>query len=148
MKLAEIPVRGRSPCLAKGCSACCHDNEMLLTESDVARIRAARPGVDFFFQNADGFLQLRTKDAPPAMPGAGRPCVFLAADGRCTVHDVRPEGCRLYPAVWDAEAERAILDGEYCPHTDGFSLPSATRDAVRRLAGRLMSERDRRTGGP
>jgi uncharacterized protein len=153
--LPQIPWRGAEPpCLARGCSACCHDIEMLLTEGDVARLRAARPGLDFFFQADDGYLQLRTRDAPPAAGAWGgphakpppggehpRPCIFLAADGACSVHDLRPEGCRLYPAVWDADLREASLDADYCPHTDGFALPQATQDAARRLAERLEGER-------
>ena len=144
--LPAIPVKGQNPCLANGCSACCHDVEMLLTEGDLARLSAARPGLDFWFRADDGYLQLRTRDGPPAMPGAGRPCVFLDPGGRCTVHEIRPEGCRLYPAVWADDLRDAELDDAYCPHTDGFLLPPATRDAVRRLAALLAAERRRRTG--
>lgn len=146
MKLPEIPVKRDMPCVTQQCSACCHDIEMLLTNDDLARLQAEKPGVDFWFQADDGYLQLRTRDGPAARGGAGRPCVFLANDGSCTVHAVRPEGCRLYPAMWVDEARRTELDADYCPHTDGFALPTATQDAARRLAGRLHAERDRRVG--
>jgi hypothetical protein len=49
--------------------------------------------------------------------------------------------------MWDDEAGRALLDGSGCPHTDGFLLPQATQDAVRRLAARLHAERDARVAG-
>ncbi|MCA1811234.1 MAG: YkgJ family cysteine cluster protein [Halobacteriales archaeon] len=142
--LPSIPVRGAMPCLERRCSACCHDTEMLLTDGDVARIAALRPGVDFWFTADDGFRQLRTRDGPAAVGGTGRPCVFLAPEGTCGIHADRPEGCRLYPAVWDLEREAAELDAECCPHTDGFLLAPATRDATRRLAQRLEGERERR----
>jgi len=139
------------------CSACCHDIEMLLTASDLARIQAARPGMDFFFRADDGYLQLRTRD-PPAAQGAWggkdpdpatvttqpRPCIFLDPSGACSIHDIRPEGCRLYPAVWDEGLRDAELDDMYCAHTDGFALPRATRDAVGRLAKRLQAEQQAR----
>lgn len=141
MSLPAIPVKGANPCVANGCSRCCHDIEMILTEADVTRLRAARPGVDFFFRAEDGYLQLRTRNGPPARGGEGRPCVFLAADGRCGVHDIRPEGCRLYPAVWADDLRDAELDDIYCPHTDGFLLDSPTRQAARALALRLEAER-------
>lgn len=143
--LPVLPAVGQSPCEANGCSQCCHDIEMLLTDADLVRLTAARPATDFWFQADDGFLQLRTRDGPPAKgsPG-GKPCVFLGDDGRCTVWADRPEGCRLYPAIWDDGVRAAILDTDYCPHTDGFRLPRSMDDATRRLADRLMSERDAR----
>ena len=142
--------KGGVPCLTQSCSACCHDVEMLLTDADVQRIGAARPGLDFHFQADDGYLQLRTQDGPPALGSrshAGsspRPCIFLDASGQCSIHDARPEGCRLYPAVWDDALRGAELDADYCPYTDGFLLAPATVDAVRRLASRLEAERTRR----
>lgn len=139
-RLPLIPAKGALPCEAFACSACCHDNEMLLTEGDLARLAAARPGVDFAFVADDGFLQLRTRDGPAARGGRGRPCVFLDAAGRCSVHAVRPEGCRLYPAMWADDLRRAELDAEHCPHTSGFVLSGAAGDAVRRLAARLKQE--------
>lgn len=137
--LPSIPAKG-NPCRDLGCSACCHDIEMILTDADLARLRAARPGEDFWFQADDGYLQLRTRDGPAAAGGAGKPCWFLGADGACTVFADRPEGCRLYPAVWDDALRAAELDGDYCPNTDRFLLPSATVDAVRRLAKKLQAE--------
>ena len=143
--LPQIPARGASPCIAARCSACCHDTEMLLTEDDVRRLRAERPGLPFHDQTPDGYLQLRTRDGPPAPGMKGKPCIFLDPVGMCSVHAARPEGCRLFPAVWDEEAEAVVLDKDYCPHTDRFLLPTATVDAVRRLAARLHAERDARS---
>jgi Fe-S-cluster containining protein len=147
-RLPQIQPGGRLPCEEFGCSACCHDTEMLLTEADVTRLAVTRPDVDFVFRSEDGFLQLRTREGPAAKGGVGRPCVFLDNVGRCTVHEARPEGCRLYPAVWDADHERVELDRDYCPHPDGFVLSPHVRDAVQRLADRLLLERDRRTSSP
>ena len=143
-RLPQVPAKGASPCLANRCSACCHDTEMLLTEDDVARLSAARPGLTFHVRLPDGYLQLRTRDAPAVRGMRGKPCVFLDDVGKCSVHEQRPEGCRLYPAMWDEDAGRAVLDGDGCPYTSGFVLPQATQDAVRRLAGRLHAERDAR----
>lgn len=142
--LPQIPVKGAVPCIEFQCSLCCHDIEMLLTDDDLRRLAKARPGEDFWFQADDGYLQLKTRDGPPARGGAGRPCHFLGADGLCSVHEVRPEGCRLYPAVWAEDLRAAELDEDYCPHTDGFLLPPRTADAVKRLADRLQAERRRR----
>ena len=140
-----IPAKGAIPCEQFACSACCHDNEMLLTEADVARIAAARPDVDFHFRADDGFLQLRTRDGPSSKGGSGRPCVFLDPEGRCTIHPIRPEGCRLYPAVWADDIRQAELDDEYCPHTEGFVLAPFVADAMKRLADKLKAERHTRS---
>ena len=142
--MPQIPAKGASPCLANGCSACCHDTEMLLTNDDVRRLEALRPGLAFAALADDGYLQLRSRDAPPVRGMKGKPCVFLDEAGRCSVHDHRPEGCRLYPAIWDDDAGQAVLDAGHCPFTAGFLLPMATQDAVRRLAQRLHAERDAR----
>lgn len=146
-QLPQVPAKGASPCLANGCSACCHDTQMLLTNEDVRRLEALRPGLPFAVLADDGYLQLRSRDAPPVSGMRGKPCVFLDEAGRCSVHAHRPEGCRLYPAMWDDDAGKAVLDGEHCPHTAGFLLPMATQDAVRRLAERLHAERDARVTG-
>lgn len=142
--LPQIPTKGGSPCIANRCSACCHDTEMLLTEADVQRLTPLAQGRTFHVLMEDGYLQLRTLDAPAVKGMQGKPCVFLDGEGKCSVHAARPEGCRLYPAMWDEDAGRAVLDADGCPHTDRFLLPQATADAVRRLADRLHAERDAR----
>ncbi len=140
--LPVIPPTGSEvPCVTEACSACCHDIEMILTEADLERLQAARPGEDFWFEADDGYLQLRTREGPAARGGQGRPCWFLGANGLCSVHAVRPEGCRLYPAVWDEGLREAALDEDYCPHTDGFRLPDGADGAVQQLAARLEQER-------
>jgi Fe-S-cluster containining protein len=154
MKLPTLPAiaakPGHDPCLGHGCSACCHGIEMILTEADLERLQEAvqDPALadarDFWFRAEDGYLQLRTRDGPGAMEGATHPCIFLAENGRCRVHAVRPEGCRLYPAFWVEEARHAELDDVHCPHTAEFLLPQATSDAVRRLATRLQQEQQAR----
>jgi len=144
--LPSIPFAGATdPCSRHGCSACCHDIEMILTDADLARLRAARPDEDFWFLADDEYLQLRTRDGPPAAGGEGRPCWFLEPTGRCGVWADRPEGCRLYPAFYDETIREAALDLDYCPHTEDFRLPRAVHDAVRRLGQRLQAERDHRT---
>jgi Fe-S-cluster containining protein len=130
---------------------------MLLTDEDVLRL-ALRYADQPFWREDDGFLVLQTRDGPPAVgaPPAGpdgaspRPCWFLGDDGLCTVHDDRPAGCRLYPAIFDVDLRRPVLDDAECPHTDGFRLTRFTHDAVARLAQRLRDEaaaRGRRAAG-
>lgn len=141
-RLPVVPAQG-DPCTERGCSTCCHGTEMVLTEDDLVRLRTflgGRPDLpqEGWFLADDGYVQLRT--APPAAPGLERPCAFLV-DGRCAVYPVRPEGCRLYPAVWDEALRSAVLDDEVCPHTGRFRVLPATAAAVRSLGERLEAER-------
>ncbi len=147
-ELPSLPIVGDAPpCETEPCSQCCHDIEMLLTNDDLERLWAARPAEAFWFEADDGYLQLKTRDGPPARGSeGGKPCWFLGDDGRCTVWSERPEGCRLYPAVWDDSLRAAVLDTDYCPHTDGFRLPKSMDDATRRLAARLEAEMLARVG--
>ncbi len=124
---------------------------MLLTEADVERIWdvAEELGIQEWHMLADdGYLQLITRDGPPARgsPG-GRPCVFLGDDGWCRIWAARPEGCRLYPAVYDDGLRAATLDADYCPHTDGFRLTPQMDAATRRLVERLKAQRRDRIQG-
>jgi Fe-S-cluster containining protein len=83
---------------------------MTLTEADRARLEAAGH-LDFFFVNDDFDLQLMNVD--------GR-CVFLV-DGQCSVYEVRPEGCRLYPLILDVSVARIVRDS-FCPWSSEFDF--------------------------
>lgn len=115
-----------NPCQAHGCSACCHDTEMPLTDDDARRLEAlGHDRSDFSFRNADGFLQLRTRDAE-----GPRPCFFLA-DGQCSVYADRPAGCRIYPLVLDDQ--RRLVRDEDCPHRAEFLLDPAAKRRIERI---------------
>lgn len=105
---------------------------MLLSEADIQRLRDA--GHDGFVAERDGWRVLANED------GA---CVFLDAEGRCSVHGIRPMGCRLYPLIFDRDAG-PMLDVDVCPYTEAFDVPDGAQQAVRALAGRLIGERRRR----
>ena len=102
-----------NPCFDHDCHVCCLDTRMTLTEADVARLEAAGHH-DFFFVNDEDDLQLINVDSH---------CIFLA-DGRCSVHDDRPVGCRLYPLILDLSVDRVVLD-TVCPWASEFAF---TRD--------------------
>lgn len=128
----------RSPCLARGCSACCHDTQMPLTEADVARLEAlghrreefTRPSTD-----GRGWPQLRTREADAE--GAPRPCFFLR-DGRCSVYEHRPEGCRVYPFVLTEDGK--LARDEDCPHRDEFPHDPSARRRLARVVWTLDAE--------
>ncbi|PXY74870.1 MAG: hypothetical protein CXX80_06035 [Methanobacteriota archaeon] len=69
-----------------------------------------------------GILELANNPATQA-------CVFLATDspeldaeGICTIHEIRPEGCQIYPVILD-QKDAAWMD-IICPHTAEFDPPT------------------------
>ena len=99
-----------SPCLRNACHICCLDTRMTLTEADVGRLEAVGQR-GFYFVNDDHDLQLLNVDGH---------CIFLVG-GRCSVHDDRPEGCRLYPLILDVGHNQVVRD-TFCPHRDEFAV--------------------------
>ena len=103
-------VRKKNPCFDHDCHRCCLNTRMTLTEADVSRLEAAGQQ-DFCFVNGNHDLQLDNFDGH---------CIFLV-DGRCSVHDDRPEGCRLYPLILDMSVDRVVLDA-FCPWAGEFTF--------------------------
>jgi hypothetical protein len=98
---------------------------MTLTEADAVRLEAAGRH-DFFFVNDDHDLQLVNVDGH---------CIFLV-EGRCSVRDDRPEGCRLYPLILDLSVDRVVLDA-FCPWAGEFAF---TRDDTVNLRRSVADE--------
>ncbi len=85
----------------KGCSKCCHDmgNSIVLDPWDVKKLCS---GLNTDFEGllnesielnlVDGLIlpNIRMQEATNA-------CIFLNSEGRCTIHDIRPGYCRLFP---------------------------------------------------
>jgi uncharacterized protein len=83
---------------------------MPLLEADIARLEAlGHRRAEFSLLDDESVPQLRMVDGH---------CYFLRA-GRCSVHDVRPEGCRLYPLVHDQYTGRVVRD-DFCPYAQEF----------------------------
>ena len=112
--------RRRNPCFDYDCHRCCLNTRMTLTEADVSRLEAAGRQ-NFYFINDDHDLQLHNVH--------GR-CIFLI-DGRCLAHDVRPEGCRLYPLILDMSVDRVVLDA-FCPWAAEFTFTQDDRVLLRK----------------
>ncbi|MCA1812329.1 MAG: YkgJ family cysteine cluster protein [Halobacteriales archaeon] len=123
-----------NPCLSHACSTCCHDTAMPLSEQDAARLTAL--GHKGFSRVDDGWLLLRNER------GA---CVFLR-DGKCTVYEQRPEGCKLYPLIWYEDEVGGAGPGfdELCPWRDEFARTPEHERALRGLVQRLVRERSAR----
>ena len=119
----------RDICLQYGCIKCCLSTEMELSSSDIVRIRGLGFSEDLFVVKQNGNRQLKNV--------SGR-CVFHNGQ-RCTIYNYRPEGCRLYPAVFDEDMGEVVLDS-YCPHRAKFELsPRISREVIR-LVGKLDLE--------
>jgi hypothetical protein len=104
---------------------------MPLSREDISRLSAAI-GHRNFYHVIDGMPTLKNRN--------GR-CVFLDDAGRCTVYSIRPEGCRLYPVIFDVDDERPVLD-ELCPHRNDFSITDAQARALTRLINTLVEEKE------
>ena len=105
---------------------------MTLTEADATRLEVAGCR-DFFFVNDDDDLQLVNVDGH---------CIFLV-DGRCSVHDDRPEGCRLYPLILDLSVDRVVLDA-FCPWARDFTFTQEDRVQLRISVGEEEREAKKR----
>ena len=129
------------PCIPTGCSACCRETTMPLTEAEAKRLsRRTGMALESFTWENNGILTLLNDEKT-------RACVFLLtlspdvhAEGICSVYDVRPEGCRKYPVVLNSD-DQAILD-KGCPHRQEFPQPSES-DAIEllNLEERLLRKR-------
>jgi Fe-S-cluster containining protein len=110
---------------------------MPLTLADLERLGARGYRIDDISEpdEEEGYLRLRNTPE-----GA---CVFLEADGRCRVQAVKPEGCRLYPFIYDEDNDSVIRDG-ICPFNREFAPPPDVEPSVRELIKRLSAEAEGR----
>lgn len=85
----------------KGCSACCHGmgNSIVLDPYDIYRLTT---GLNCKFEEllvdkvdlnvVESIILPNLK-----MSGAEESCAFLNAEGRCSIHSIRPGICRIFP---------------------------------------------------
>jgi Fe-S-cluster containining protein len=106
---------------------------MLLTTRDIERIAGLGYHHTFFVEERNGWLQMKNAH--------GR-CAFHTGE-YCSIYDHRPEGCRLYPVVYNADRRCAILDAE-CPEKQRFSLGERKVCKLMLLISTLHDERSQR----
>ena len=83
------------------CAKCCHETEMLLANEDVKRIETQMPRREFSYMR-DGYLYLKNKN---------KYCVFLNTESkRCLIYEIRPQGCRFYPIIYDTLLKKCVVD--------------------------------------
>jgi len=68
-------------------------------------------------------------------------CVFLG-EGGCKIYPYRPEGCRVYPLVYDEASGTAVLD-DLCPYKDEFKVSNGDIERLLNLLALLEEERRR-----
>ena len=124
--------RGQSPCVAHACTACCRDTNMPLSLADIERITAlGHKLAEFSDSGDDGWMRLHNLD--------DHRCFFLSEKGLCTIHDSKPEGCRLYPFILDQDTAEVFRDS-FCPFNAQFDPAPTTKEKVRELVVRLEDE--------
>lgn len=120
-------------CITTKCIQCCLDTNMLLSHRDIERIKRLGFDTNFFVTERDGWLQLKNQDGH---------CVFH--DGvKCLIYEHRPEGCQLYPIIFDEENNCAILDEE-CPYRTKFLITSNSKKKLFNLVSKIVSEKAHR----
>ena len=123
----------KSCCKDYGCIACCLETTMPLSYSDIERISRLGFDSDFFVIEESGWLQLKNKD--------GR-CVFHTGSA-CSIYEDRPDGCKLYPIIYDKETKRAIFDRD-CPHREKFKMSKNSVRELYEVVSKLERERAKR----
>ena len=132
----------------EGCSHCCHGmgESLELDPYDFLRLaRGLRKKPEELLTFAadlhvdDGLIVPFMK-----MSGDSEACTFLGPDGRCTIHEFRPDICRLFPLgrVYDETGIRYILQSRECicenrreiPVRDWVAEPEGERYEQYRLA--------------
>jgi len=106
-------------CVRHRCVECCLETRMPLSDLDLNRILKRGYKLECFAVKTDGEWHLKNS--------SGR-CVFLVEE-RCGIYPHRPEGCRLYPLVYDETLRKAMID-PLCPYGHLFRVQ---KNDVKRL---------------
>ncbi len=127
-----------SICQQNNCHHCCLETEMLLTKKDIQRIltKTSISAKEFVTLNEDGFKKLKNKQIDSKLQ-----CFFLDREGQCSIYEIRPEGCQLYPYIWDLTEHRIAID-DYCTYHNKFTQPwsgisKRLEDFIFKLFGKL-----------
>ncbi len=123
----------KSCCIDYKCIQCCLETNMILSLHDIDRIKRLGFDTNFFVTERDGWLQLKNQD--------GR-CVFHN-NIMCTIYKDRPDGCKLYPIIYDKDKKHAIFDKD-CLQKDKFHLSNSITKQLYDIVSKLESERAER----
>jgi uncharacterized protein len=123
----------QSPCLKYCCYECCKNTNMLLSQHDIQTIQDKGYSIDFFVEDNNGWLQLKNKE---------NRCVFHNKT-HCTIYNYRPQGCRLYPIVYQKDDHSAIIDAQ-CLHPNFFHITTTKKNQLFPLIKQLQIQRKQR----
>lgn len=117
------------------CYQCCLDTEMTLSEEDITRIEKLGYKSEEFLEDKDGFMALRNID---------NHCIFLK-NKMCSIYEIRPQGCRFYPLIYDFNIDDFAIDN-LCERHDDFDLEiyRPLFDSVQVFVYNLIGERETR----
>lgn len=121
--------RAKNPCRVHRCIECCIQTEMLLINYDVDRIKKLGFEKNFFVIEDGCLLRLKNE--------SGR-CVFLKDYG-CSIYEYRPEGCRLYPLVYNPYKNHFEMD-HLCPFNFEFKISEEDGEYLKRFIKTLEVE--------
>ena len=117
------------PCRIHKCVECCIETRMPLSSRDIERIVKLGFKLEDFTVEEEGEVRLRNV--------SGR-CFFLTDDG-CKIYPYRPEGCRLYPLIYDERSGEFLMD-TICPYRHEFKVKEEDKAKLLRLLERLSKE--------
>jgi uncharacterized protein len=131
--IASFQVGMSSCCQEYNCIHCCKDTHMPLSYDDIDRISRLGYEQKFFVRRVRGWLQLKNRSGK---------CVFHDGAG-CIIYDNRPEGCQLYPVIFDKELDSAVVDDE-CLHQASFHPTDDLVKKLNLLVSKIEQERKER----
>jgi len=103
---------------------------MPLSNLDLERILKLGFKLEYFAVKTDGGWRLKNS--------SGR-CIFLVDEG-WGIYPHRPEGCRLYPLVYDENLKKAVID-PLCPYGHLFRVQKNDIERLKTLLEKLTGLR-------
>jgi len=120
------PLNSGTPCRIHSCSKCCIDTHMPLTGIDIKRI------TNQGYRYKDFVIRRKRERYLKNINGK---CFFLGENG-CKIYSSRPEGCRLYPLVYNENTRQAVIH-DFCPYGYMFKASSDDVESLRSLVKEL-----------
>lgn len=122
------------PCLL--CAKCCEQTQMLLSTTDLDRIeKETKQTRRQFSYLRDGYFYIKNR---------GQYCIFLnPAAKKCSIYDIRPQGCRFYPIIFDPYLNCAVVDKD-CTNRDKIPQEMTLENLAELREFILLLEKERR----